>query len=147
MDDDGWHQRNSIFRTWQNWSTYELTETVTAHTRPAQAQTRQQSPRRRGRRQNVPPPAKKLLAVDNCWERKIYFLQRACHWACQSHLSEAALPMRGCSIQHGPCGFMHFCFILVVSLLLDFVCLFWFVWVLCLFCSVFRERKNMKLDG
>lgn len=56
------YQRNSIFYTQQDWSTYEIKEPVIACTRPAQIQARQYPSMMKGSGYKVPPLTRKILA-------------------------------------------------------------------------------------
>lgn len=65
----GWLQRNSVFQIQQDWCTYELTETVTAHTGPTQVQARWGLKTEGGKGPGVSPLTNTLSAINSCWQR------------------------------------------------------------------------------
>lgn len=70
-----WPRRQNLLDTEGKMHTYELTGTVTACTGPTQIQTIQIPSIEKGRwaHKNIPPPTKKLFAIDTLQERKNQF--------------------------------------------------------------------------
>lgn len=56
-------------QTQQSRCTYEPTENVTVHTKPAEAQARQSPITEWGKQRDVPPIAKKLFTRDTCLDK------------------------------------------------------------------------------
>lgn len=74
------------FQTQHSLCTYELTETVTACTRPAQVQTRQNPSMRRGSGNKLPPQSKNYLWSTPAWKKKITFLQ----WSATGYIKQSS---------------------------------------------------------
>ena len=73
------HQGSNVSQTQQDWYTYELTETGTAHISPAQLQAGQNPNTEKGSGHKVLPLTKKISALDICCEKENQFSLVGCH--------------------------------------------------------------------
>lgn len=70
-------QGNNIFQTQLDRYTYELTETVTIHSRPVQWEARQIPALRSGKKTQGSTLTMKLFAIGLHWKRRANFLQKS----------------------------------------------------------------------
>lgn len=145
--DGGWRQENNIIQTQQDCYTWELTETMTAHTGSTQVRAWQNPTTEKERWTQYPSPNQE--AVCN-W----HLLGKGClngmSLVYQPHSRASLIPRSCCPIQSDfICTFMYVCmhthtfllwFVIFCLIGVLFVCLFWGR-------EEEKERERMKLGG